>query len=52
LALVEFESFERPSYFYFGFEWFLIGAQTAIDLSQAQATPLELSLSLGYGFRL
>ena len=43
---------DRPSWFLFGFEWYLIGMETEIDLSQPRVMPLELSLSLGYGFRL
>ena len=43
---------ERPSFFFLGFNWFLVGVQTNIDFSSPQLSPLELSLSLGYGFRL
>jgi hypothetical protein len=43
---------ERPTYFLFGFDWYLIGMQTAFDLSHPRVTPIELSVSLGYGFRL
>ncbi|MGO9310353.1 MAG: PEGA domain-containing protein [Spirochaetia bacterium] len=43
---------DRPSYFLFGFEWYLVGVETEFDLSQPRGAPLEIALSLGYGFRL
>jgi hypothetical protein len=43
---------QRPSFFFLGFEWFIIGMQTAGDFSSPKVSPLELSLALGYGFRL
>ncbi len=43
---------DRPSWFLFGFEWYIIGMETEIDLSQPRVAPLEISLALGYGFRL
>jgi hypothetical protein len=43
---------ERPSYFLFGFEWYIIGMRTEFNLFSPKLVPMELSLSLGYGFRL
>jgi hypothetical protein len=43
---------ETPSYFLFGFYWYLIGMQANIDFSSPRIVPIALSLSLGYGFRL
>jgi hypothetical protein len=43
---------ERPSFFFLGFNWFLVGVQTNVDFSSPQLSPFEISLSLGYGFRL
>jgi hypothetical protein len=43
---------ERPTYIFIGFSWFLVGMQTDFDLTRPRITPLEVALSLGYGFRL
>ena len=43
---------ETPTFIYLGFRWFLIGGQVDANFSNPQATPLELALNVGYGFRL
>ena len=43
---------EAPTFFLFGFNWFIVGLETNGDFSNGHLTPLELALTLGYGVRL